>query len=136
MTKWIIGALLLVATISFADKFGESPFKQELQLRADGVIDYNTLVISSVVNTTTLARVSGCPKTIVKKFNNGGTIDTIVFTSCPQTNAFWIGSGMDTLDGSGSLSDVVTLEKNGDTLFVKRQSAAGCLGAYVWMRVY
>lgn len=136
MTKWIIGALLLVATISFADRFGESSFNPDLELRADGVIDYNALVISTVVNSITLARVSGCPKTIIKKMNVGGTVDTLVFTSCPQTNSFWLVSGMDTLDGSGALSDVLTLEKNGDSLFVKRQAAAGNLGAYVLMRVY
>jgi len=136
MTKWIIGALLLAATVVLADRFDENEWKGDMHLRADGVMDYNPLVISTVVNSTTLARVSGCPKTIIKKMAVGNTVDTLVFSNCPQGSTFWLGAGMDSLDGASSLADVITVEVNGDSLFVKRQAATGALRGYVLMRLY
>lgn len=133
MAKWILFVLLAIGTIGLASEW-ESDFKKNLKVNQDGLMDYNHLQLSMAVNSTSLSTIYGCPKIITKKFHNGGTVDTLVFVNCPQTNALWVVSGSDSLDGSISLADVCLAECNGDTLFIKRQAATGALRGYTAIR--
>lgn len=136
MAKWIAFVVLLAVTVAICGDWQNGNLKNNVQTRADGVLEYNEYIGSLVANSTSLVRINGCANKVVKKFANGLTIDTLIFTSCPQTNAFWIVSAMDTLDSGVQIGDVVTSETNGDTLFIKRQALTGALRAYCAIRVH
>ena len=136
MGKWIALVVLLAATVAISHDWQEGSVKRDLKLRSDGVIDYNEYIGSQVVNSATMTKLIGCQNKIVKKFANNSTVDTVVFSGCPQANAFWMVVAMDSLDGSVTLADVATAETNGDTLFIKRQAVTGALRGYCAVRVH
>lgn len=136
MAKWIGLIVLLAVTVAISSDWQSGNLKNNVQTRADGVLEYNEYIGSIVVNSTSLVRINGCANKIVKKFANGLLIDTLVFTSCPQTNAFWIVSAMDSLDGGVTIGDMAVSETNGDTLFIKRQAITGALRGYCAIRIH
>lgn len=136
MGKWIALVVLLAVTVAISHDWQKGSVKRDLKLRSDGVVDYNEYIGSQVVNSVTMTKLIGCQNKIVKKFANGLGVDTVVFSGCPQANAFWLVAAMDSLDGTASVSDVLTAETNGDTLFIKRQAAGGALRGYCAFRVH
>ena len=136
MAKWIGFIVLLAVTVAISSDWQNGNVKRNVQVRSDGVIDYQEYIGSQSVNAVTLVKLIGCHNKIVKKFANGLSVDTVVFSGCPQTNAFWLVAPMDSLDGSASVSDVLTTETNGDTLFIKRQAQGGALRGYCAIRVH
>lgn len=133
-------ALGLFATLAGADEFGESAWKKELQLNADGIIDYNlksVWVAGSGTTTTTKKTLNDCYTTIISKWESGVFVDTLVFPAgCNIANSFWIFTCKDSLDLTSAATDIMTYETNGDTVFVKKAtSAAGCRDGYAGIRV-